>query len=162
MAHTNRNMFKVRMEQSDEDLQKAFKTKLHLLADDAYEQITLHWRIKGHDPQFELTRDELLYLIRWIEDMDVKIFMQLLMETFIQFNVEMFNTAGWLQTVHEKIEYGDRRKVPPHTHIDQTLPGNGQGRAVFNSEEEAAEFRDWKKKKSIMRAALEDSGVGNA
>ena len=104
MAYTNRNHFKVRFEQTDEELQKALETKLQLLAKDAYKEITLHWRIKGHDKQFELTRDELTYLIRWIEDMDIKVFMGLLKETFVKFNIEMFNTAGWLETFHEKLD----------------------------------------------------------
>ena len=42
MAYTNRNHFKVRFEQTDEELQKALETKLQLLAKDAYKEITLH------------------------------------------------------------------------------------------------------------------------
>ena len=163
MAWTNRNIHKTRFEQTEEELQKALETKLQLLAKDAYREITLHWRIKGHDKQFELTRDELTYLIRWIEDMDIKTFMRVLKETFLKFNVEMFNTAGWLETVHEDLSLEEQRhpeRLPDNVHVDKTLPGHGAGRAVFDSEQEASEFREYKKKKNILRDAFEGKVVG--
>ena len=62
--------------------------------------IKKHWRIKGHWKEFDQTRDEMIYIIRWLEDLDRK-FMELLLMDFTRWNTEFFNTAGWLQTIHE-------------------------------------------------------------
>ena len=160
MSKTKRNVFKVRFEQTDEELSDAVTTKFKLLGEEAANRIKLHWRIKGHDKQFDMTRDELIYIIRWIEDMDIEKFMELLLEDFVRFNTEFFKTAGWLQTIHEGIEPSHQNRIPSQYHVDRTLDGHQRGRVIFDDPREASEFREYKKKKDILRDAFEESEVG--
>ena len=154
---SDRNVWKSRFEQTDEELSKSINTKLAAVAADCAEGIKKHWRIKGHWKEFDQTRDEMIYIIRWLEDLDIEKFMELLLMDFTRWNTEFFNTAGWLQTIHDW-------KNPSNNRRDEAFEDKnfkGGTRFIFDDKEEHKKFVEYQEKKNIIADALEESGVGH-
>ena len=156
---THRNIFKVRFNQTDEELEKAIDTKLKGLGFNTAQYIKQHWRRKGADLQFAMMTGELIYVVSFIESLTEGELADLLLELFRKWNVEFFKTADWISTFRTD---PPEERLPHHRKDGADENTNGLNKVlVFRDKDQYEEWLDQKKKKDVIVDALEEAGVGD-
>jgi len=159
-----KNNFKERLLQTEEELDNTIDLKLKFLAEYAAKHIKRHWRLTGHDPQFtEQTANEKLYVVRFLEDLPEEEFCENLMKSFQKWNVEFFNTGGWISTIVVDVPdpSDPRTGASPHgVHGAFLIKDKNRGdKLSFNSKEDHQNWLKHQQKSQAIFQAIKDSGV---